>query len=210
LVSDDLPQLRKVYYFSNGANSKYYNCKTFFNLCHHEEDFHVAAKWNFFATSQGKSPCDGTGGTVKRLVVRASLQATERNHILTPDVLYKWAKVNITGIALLYITKKEIKAHIPRPTDRLQYAETLPGAWSHHKFVPIKNSELKIYLLSSYEEAMGTKVSVTGLTDVAVQTSQLRPGKYVADAYNDWYIGCIIAHNDEECDILVKFMERKG
>jgi hypothetical protein len=42
-------------------------------------------------------------------------------------------------------------------------------------------------------------------------TRQLCPGKLVAAAYdNDWYIGCIIAHNDEECDILVKFVERKG
>jgi hypothetical protein len=44
-------------------------------------------------------------------------------------------------------------------------------------------------------------VSVTGLslTDVAVETSQLCPGKYVAAVYdNDWYFRCIIAHNDEE------------
>ena len=28
----------------------------------------------FFATSHGKSPCDGIGGTIKHLVARASLQ----------------------------------------------------------------------------------------------------------------------------------------
>jgi len=32
----------------------------------------VEAEWNFFATSHGKSPCEGTGGTVKRLVTPAS------------------------------------------------------------------------------------------------------------------------------------------
>jgi hypothetical protein len=75
--------------------------------------------------------------------------------------------------------------------------------------VPINTSELTIHFLSSDKEGMGTKVSVTSLTDIAVQTSQLCPGKYVAAAYNnDWYIGCITAHTDE-CDILVKFMERK-
>jgi hypothetical protein len=52
---------------------------------------------------------------------------------------------------------------------------------------------------------MGTKVSVAGLTDVAVET-----GKNVSAVYdNDWYIECITAQNNE-CDILVKFMERKG
>jgi hypothetical protein len=55
-------------------------------------------------------------------------------------------------------------------------------------------SALEIYLLSSDKEDTGTKASITGLTDVAVQTSQLCSGKYVAAIYNnDWYIGCIIA-----------------
>ena len=32
-------------------------------------DHQVTAAWNFlFATSHGKSPCDGIGGTIKRLV----------------------------------------------------------------------------------------------------------------------------------------------
>jgi hypothetical protein len=73
--------------------------------------------------------------------------------------------------------------------------------------VPFNTSKLTIHFLSSDEENMDTKVSVTGLIDVAVQISQLCPGKYVATAYDS---GCITARNGEECDILVKFMERKG
>jgi hypothetical protein len=74
---------------------------------------------------------------------------------------------------------------------------------------PSTLKELKIYLLSDKED-VGTKLSVTGLIDAAVQTSQLCPrGCVVAVCDSDWYIGCISAHNDEECD-SVKFMERKG
>jgi hypothetical protein len=91
LVSDVLPHLRTVYYFSDGVSSQYKNCKNFLNLRYHEEVFHVATEWNFIIL-HGKSPCDGIHGTGKRLVARASLQATDRNHILTPEVLYKWAK----------------------------------------------------------------------------------------------------------------------
>jgi hypothetical protein len=77
--------------------------------------------------------------------------------------------------------------------------------------VPITTSELKIYLLSSDKEDMGTKMSVTDLSDVAVDTSQLCSRKYVTAVYdNDLYIRCITVHNDEECDILVKLMEVKG
>jgi hypothetical protein len=88
LVFDILPHLRKVYYFSDGAVLQYKNCINFLKLCCDEEDFHIAAEWNFFATSRGKSPCDGIGGTVQRLVACASLQATEGNHILSTEDLY--------------------------------------------------------------------------------------------------------------------------
>ena len=46
---------------------------SFINLCHHQQDFNMAAEWIFFATSHGKSPCNGVGGFVKH-VAKRSLQ----------------------------------------------------------------------------------------------------------------------------------------
>ena len=43
------------------------------NLCYHKEDFWVQAEWHFYATSHGKGPCDGIGGTVKCLAAMTSL-----------------------------------------------------------------------------------------------------------------------------------------
>ena len=43
-------------------------------LCQHLSDFGIDAVWNFFATSHGKSPCDGIGGTARRVTARTSLQ----------------------------------------------------------------------------------------------------------------------------------------
>ncbi len=40
----------------------------------HKIDFGIDAEWHFFATSHGKSTCDGLGGTVKRFATKASLQ----------------------------------------------------------------------------------------------------------------------------------------
>ena len=77
---------KHVYYFSDGAASQYKNYKNLCKLCFHVADHEVTAAWNFlFATSHGKSPCDGIGGTIKRLVARASLQATKEGQILTPN-----------------------------------------------------------------------------------------------------------------------------
>ncbi len=45
------------------------------------------AEWHLSATSHGKGPCDGVGGTVKRLAARASLQRPYEKQILTPRQL---------------------------------------------------------------------------------------------------------------------------
>ncbi|XP_071951916.1 uncharacterized protein [Antedon mediterranea] len=66
-----LPTMKKVHYFTDGCGGQYKNKYNFINLCHHQEDFGLDAEWNFFATSHGKSACDGIGGTVKRLVTKA-------------------------------------------------------------------------------------------------------------------------------------------
>ncbi|CAL4131274.1 unnamed protein product, partial [Meganyctiphanes norvegica] len=90
-----LPLTKKALYFSDGASAQYKNYKNFVNLCHHKSDYEIEAQWLFIATNHGKSPCDGLGGTTKRLIARASLQATENNQILTPFQLFTWADKNI-------------------------------------------------------------------------------------------------------------------
>ncbi len=203
-----LPQLSKVHYFSDGASAQYKNCKNFANLCHHQADFNVEAEWSFFATSHGKSPCDGIGGTVKRLVARASLQATDNKHILTPQDLYNWASLNIQGIAFFYVSDEEVQVHGNTIKERLGNAKTVPGTRSHHKFVPINTDEMKIFCVSFDDESRSTKVSITGITmlTTTVDINTVRPGVYVAAEYDDnWYIGCAIGK--DEGDILINFME---
>jgi hypothetical protein len=44
-----------------------------------------------------------------------------------------------------------------------------------------------------------------------METSQFCPRKCVAVACDThWYIGYIVAHNGQECDLLLKFMGGKG
>ena len=91
-LKDVLPSLNHIHYFSDGAASQYKNYKNFTNLLHHYTDFSVTADWNFFATSHGKSPCDGIGGTVKWLVTRASLQAPRQGQILDSEPSFSGAE----------------------------------------------------------------------------------------------------------------------
>ena len=77
------PDIEAIHYFSDGCAGQYKNCRNFLNICHHEQDFAVKCTWSFFATSHGKSPCNGIGGTVKRLSAITSLHRTTNNQILT-------------------------------------------------------------------------------------------------------------------------------
>ena len=43
---------KKIVYFSDGAASQHKNRKNFVNLCHHREDFGIAAEWHFSATRE--------------------------------------------------------------------------------------------------------------------------------------------------------------
>eukprot|EP00731_Ephydatia_muelleri_P007129 Em0003g1377a len=113
-------------YFSDGCSSQYKNCKNFLNLTHHEDDFGMPAEWHFFATSHGKGPSDGVGGSVKRSAARASLQRPYHDQIMTPRQLFEYAKANITAVHFHYSTKEEYDTETLQLEARLSHARTIP------------------------------------------------------------------------------------
>jgi len=79
--------------------------QNFLNLCQHKADFDMEAKWVFFATSHGKQPCDGIGGTV---MAKASLQQPYSDQILTPKMMFQYCKSNIRDIEFIYISQEHL------------------------------------------------------------------------------------------------------
>ena len=69
-ILETLPQIKHIEYWSDGCAGQYKNFKNLMNLCNHVNDFRFHAIWSFFATSHGKSPCDGIGGTVMRKIAQ--------------------------------------------------------------------------------------------------------------------------------------------
>ena len=125
------------------------NHKNFSNLINHRTDFGTSAEWHFFATSHGKSPCDGVGGTVKRAAARASLQATTSGFLLTPDDLYQWCQQHISGIKFIWVDKQEIEDHSKVLEQRFLNAIKIPGTRENHSFIPgICKLYLSIYSLN--------------------------------------------------------------
>ena len=203
-----LPYLKQVNYFSDGAASQYKNFKNLSNLVFHEQDHGLRAEWHFFATSHGKSPCDGIGGTVKRLVARASLHAATTNHILTAHQLFQWSESNITGIKFFFVPDAEVQQHRQSQEIRFTAAKKVPGVRTHHCFIPLRDNSLRMFRLSS--DTSGTLVS-SGNSIEEIDTEDTAhvyiPGKYVAAVYDQkWYVGNVMERDDEKHDLLVNFM----
>ena len=75
-----------------------------------------------FATSHGKSPCDGIGGTVKRLVTRARLKRSISNQILIADKMFEFCVEKIKGIDFLFLKNQEIGNNMEKDTKELTLA----------------------------------------------------------------------------------------
>ena len=68
----------------------------------------MKATWSFFASSYGKSPCDGISGTVKRLTAMESLRRPFHNQILSVDAMMAYCSSHLTKIAFFELSSKEL------------------------------------------------------------------------------------------------------
>ena len=173
---------------------------------YHETNFQLAAEWHFFATSHGKSVCDGIGGTIKRLASRKSLQAATTGHILTPNDLFAWATENVSGIKCFFVSSEEVQKLVSDQEKRFESAKKVAGTRSHHCFLPTPEGNLLISRISGDENK--TTVKLNGMPK---DTNSWVQGSFGAAVYDHkWYIGMITAVNHEEEDVNMTFMRRVG
>ena len=210
----EFPSLKKVLYWSDGAANQYKYYKNFTNLSFHKNDFNgICAGWHFFATSHGKSPCDGIGGRGKRLVTRASLQAPISSHILTAEAMDAWARSNIKNVTFLFVTSDQIIAHTNdlELEERYEGVKTIEGTRSHHAYLPgTQIGTLRMYRVSSdIASEMYTNVHLKESKTVCLD--EVCPGKYLACIWDKrWYVGIVLEKTDGTGDLLVKCMKQRG
>lgn len=100
--------ISKIFYITNGAVTHYKNKKNFMNVIKHRDDFGIDCEWHFHATAHGKGPCDGVGGTIKRMAARASLTKEYEGVITNAQELFTWAKSLNTDMEFEFCPKAEI------------------------------------------------------------------------------------------------------
>lgn len=203
------PEVKRVTYYSDGCAAQYKNCKNFLNLCHHETDFGLKAKWCFFATSHGKSPCDGIGGTIKRLATKASLQCNPGNAIDNSQKFFDFCCAKIENIKFTMVKKETMMEARQKLEDRFSKAKTVPGTRSFHHFEP-KSEDSVATKRVSFDDQYCTVFNFSTETQM-VKMSDLGLHNYIACIYDErWYFGLVIAKFEDDGDVEVKFLHPHG
>lgn len=208
-LKNSCPEVTRVTYYSDGCAAQYKNCKNFLNLCLHEKDFGIKATWCFFATSHGKSPCDGIGGTVKRIVSKASLQCSPGSAINNADKFFDFCRKRIENIIFVMIRKEELMEARQELEGRFTKAKTVPGTRSFHHFEP--NSEDSVATKRISFDANFCSIFSFSADSNLVKMSDVGLHNYIACIYDDlWYFALVLSKDESEGDIQVKFMHPHG
>lgn len=197
---------KKIFYFSDGCAAQYKNKKNFINLCHHNKDFGIDAEWHFFATSHGKGPSDGLGGTVKRLASKASLRRPYTDQILTSFQLYSWCKENIQTCHFIYVKLEEHVEEEKILEERFSISQTIVGTQKKHCFIPQSTFQLKTKTFSASSDS---------IIDNVVKSEDYVPlediNGFVACLYdNKWYVGCVLNLIEDRNEVQISFLQPHG
>ena len=196
----------KIVYFSDGAASQYKNFKNLKNLCCHKSDFGIDAEWHFFATSHGKGPCDGLGGTLKRLAAKASLQRPYNEQIMTARQLYFYAQENILGIHFLYSTMDEWSNEMEVLEDRFRNSFSVVGTQKLHAFIPVSREELEVKTVSNLDEGRLVRIS---REKENIEFKDINGFiTFVHDRH--WWLGCVLKKYPDNGKVKVTVLRPEG
>ncbi|KAJ8671558.1 hypothetical protein QAD02_002817 [Eretmocerus hayati] len=149
IPKEAIPSSEKKIYVSDGAAGQYKNRSNFQNLCFHQRDFGVAGEWHFFATSHGKGPCDGVGGTLKHAATKASLQRPLDNQITTAEELFTRSQTLDTSMKIIFVPEEETIEDEGFLNERNEGVKTVQGRRSYHSFEPLNEETIRVQDYSS-------------------------------------------------------------
>ena len=200
----------KIIHFSDGCAAQYKNRKNFINLCQHKDDFGMLGKWHFFATLLGKGPCDGVGGTVKRLVAHASLQRPYDKQILTPRQLYDFSCSEMPTGNFRYTTVAEHEYEATLLNERFETSRTIAGTHRLHSFRPISSNELEVRAYSSSNDKRIECVSSVKKDCGKMMKLSAIQGYVTARYDGSWWLGCITKSTPDSEELEISFLQPKG
>ena len=207
-IKEKIPGITKIYYVSDGCGGQYKNYKNFLNLCYHKDDYGIDAERIFFATSHGKSPCDGIQDSVKRHAAKRNLQRLKNNEILDYKAVLEVCQAEMKSIVFFGIDKEDMVVVRERMEKRFEVGKTIPGTRSSHHFIPQGGAKIAHKLCSEDEFFAATH---DFKIPCHVLLSDVTPSTYVTCVYNSfWWVGLVHKVNQDQGDVDIQFMHPHG
>lgn len=209
-LKEKFPDVKDIMYFSDGCGGQYKNFKNFLNLSHHETDFQMKATWGFYATSHGKSACDGIGGTLKRMVTKASLQLSNGVLINSVEKFVEFCQRQVDNVQCFILKKEILEKSRKQLETRFAQGKTVPGTRSFHHFYPLSTNTIAAKRLSN-DHKHSIIHSFSKQSSAGIQMVNIATNSYIACVYDDhWYFGLVLSKDEVEEDVEVTFMHPEG
>ncbi|KXJ26080.1 hypothetical protein AC249_AIPGENE6483 [Exaiptasia diaphana] len=197
--------------------------KTIFHiLTHHTQEFGVQASWHYFEAGHGKGPCDGVGGTTKRMADEAVRQ--QKATIQDADDFYRWTqreKEN-SKIKYLFVSKEDCK-DAQKSIDDFGALQTVKGTMKLHAVITdddvqdsIAVKDTSCFCVSCFENGSFNPKSLCGwrhartkeitAQDATATSINVHAGDWVAAVYEKkWYIGQVKDVDEDDQDAKISF-----
>ena len=195
-------------YFTDGCAEQYKNYKSFSNIAYHEKDFGIEGIWSFFATSHGKSSCDGVGGTIKRCTANESLRRSPSNGIITVEEMVRYCIATFPTIRIESISCEEIQASTSKTDKRISLSSTLNGTHGFHYYEHVGNGKIGVKIMSSDDKF---ELKVDHVPVIYHKIKSFAVGHYLVFVYDHkWYIGWVNAVEKASDEMEVCSMHPHG
>ena len=150
------------------------------------------AEWILFASSHGKSPCDGVGGFVNCYFARRSLQRPLQDQILSYQSMLDLCVREIPSIIFFGVSQEEIVNVCADLEDHFAKSKTMPGTRSSHHFVSLFCNKITHKLTSEDSKFFQFDFDISCIFDTF------------------WWIGIVIEVNVHEGDLKIEFLHPHG
>jgi hypothetical protein len=173
-LNENVPELRHLNIFSDGAASQFKQKYNLCNLTFFNETFGIDVAWHFFASGHGKGACDGIGATIKRSVwLRVK---TGKFQVTNAEEFYNCALRIDSTVNVFFLSSENIRQDYTSLCVRWDGIKTIPGTQTFHCFAPVSPNVVMARHFSA--DSRQTKVHIHDFhyvqgRDLADQDSQL-------------------------------------
>ena len=215
---EDIPQeVEEVHIWSDGPTSQFKNKYIAAALPTLQAKHNITIKWNFFATSHGKGPVDGIGGSVKRQVWDS---VKRRQHVVYNAAQFVLAAAATSNVRVLEMSQVDIESRYEdlKLSSVFANATTMEGIMRHHFLEVVNGDTVGRQLTNQLEPTIQPQhTNATRLNNDTIEISvgnwfqveydgQLYPGEVKDIANNEYLVSVMVragkywkwpAHDDE-------------